>query len=420
MQGDEVDPVAAGRGAGHELVQPASRRGCVVGHRRAAQLHTGRHQLRPQAEGLRRGHVRLAAHVRLVEAKQVRALLLSLAERARGHVRAAPDHGHELHPGGSGDAGRGATRCSTSWRPDSARAWVAPLNAHAPTPFFAVVAAGTAAAGDGVGGGAWRPARPGTGWSSAPAAPRAGPGPERACAAAAAAATGARVVQVDSDGAAGHGAAGHHRGRRELQLRGRRPVARACPGRGRARAGRPVAAAPGRSGGSSRPRPAAGRSGSPASSRSAGTRPAWWAPHRRQSRMCRAMRLRHSGPGTPSQPAMARRQAGARRARRAAPAPPPGTVVSCSFIRATRTATCSGGRPSARRDLAAVELARGFQPPQREQLPVARGRASGWPAPSPRAGSTGRGAGWSGRRSRPRDRPPRRSGRPRARACLAR
>jgi hypothetical protein len=55
VQRDEADPVAAGRGAGHELVQPAAGRGAAGGDRGAAQLEPQDGQLHEVGFGV--GHL---------------------------------------------------------------------------------------------------------------------------------------------------------------------------------------------------------------------------------------------------------------------------------------------------------------------------------------------------------------------------
>ncbi|WP_243716787.1 hypothetical protein [Actinomadura sp. KC345] len=82
----------------------------------------------------------------------------------------------------------------------------------------------------------------------------------------------------------------------------------------------------------------------PASSPSGGARSRWRAAQARHVRMCLAIRLRHSGDGRPSQPASTGSSASQRR-------PPtartmPRHVVSCFFIRCTRTAACGADSPS--------------------------------------------------------------------------
>ncbi len=115
--------------------------------------------------------------------------------------------------------------------------------------------------------------------------------------------------------------------------------------------------------------PGSGTRVSPASSRSAGISPSCCAPQRPQARMCRAIRLRHSGLGTPSQSAMVNSRPGhggsARSARTTTR-----HVVSCSFSRPMRTATWVARQAERGDELVAVQFPGGLQPPQREQFAV--------------------------------------------------
>ena len=160
-----------------------------------------------------------------------------------------------------------------------------------------------------------------------------------------------RSVQVGGGDPAGCHAAGRDRGGHQLG-RSRPPglgqepgVAGVAPGRRSARV--PGAVVPGPCGRNARAIAADGGTGvSPASSRSAGISPASCPPQRRHARMCRAIRLRHSGLGTPSQSAVVNSRPGhggpARSARTTTR-----QVVSWSFIRPMRTATSVAGRASA-------------------------------------------------------------------------